>query len=90
MIEELDYRLQRIRAPPGACVAVLVNCRAGMHRSVAVAERLGDDVERSRVEGLRVAVGHLDTDVVRGRRRERRVVVRGCTRGGAGRYGGGF
>lgn len=55
------------------CVAVLVNCRAGMHRSVAVAERMAFDVERNYGgDGVVAVVEHLDTDVERGIRRAQR------------------
>ena len=59
-------------------MAVLVDCRAGMHRSVAVAERLARHLERGSWEGVRGWVEHLDTDVERGCRRERRMSVRPC------------
>lgn len=69
----LYARLADRQAGPGACVAVLVNCTAGMHRSVAVAERLARDVEGcGRWAGVLVMVEHLDTDVDRGVRRARR------------------
>lgn len=64
-----------------------------MHRSVAVAERMAVDVERNYGRyGVQVVVEHLDTDVVRGLRRERR--ARAGAHGGfgagglGGRYGG--
>lgn len=60
------------------CVAVMLNCRAGMHRSVAVAERLARDVESWRWRGLRVGVEHLDTDIERGIKRERRARAGRC------------
>lgn len=50
----------------GECVAVVVNCRAGMHRSVAMAERMARRARRWEGGGVRVVVEHLDTDVVRG------------------------
>lgn len=39
---ELEQRMKR--EPQGGCVAVLINCTAGMHRSVAMAERLAEAV----------------------------------------------
>lgn len=56
------------------CAAVLVNRAAGMHRSVAMVERLADDVERLEWwrDGVCVVVEHLDTDVERGVRRAQR------------------
>lgn len=66
--------------PPGYgdyCVAVLVNCVAGMHRSGAMAERLAWDVEGWGLDEVFVSdVQHLDTDVVRGMRRVQRARVR--------------
>lgn len=50
-------------------MAVVVNCRAGMHRSVAMAERMARRARRWEGGGVRVVVEHLDTDVVRGVRR---------------------
>lgn len=57
------------RAPRnGMCVAVLVNCAAGMHRSVATAERLAAEVEEwGRFD---VDVEHLDLE--EGMRRQAR------------------
>ena len=73
-LRELEDRLgDRLAGPPCACVAVLVNCRAGMHRSVAMAERLAGDIEDAwRDDGVIVVVEHLDTDVERGIRRAQR------------------
>lgn len=62
----------------GRCVAVVLNCRAGMHRSVAVAERLARDVESWQWQGVRVGVEHLDTDIERGIKRERRARAGRC------------
>lgn len=80
------------------CVAVLVNCRAGMHRSVAVAERLAGDVEGWGLDEVVVPeVQHLDTDVELGVRRAQRIRVETHVREGVrgyydgylrGRYGG--
>lgn len=50
--EETDYWLE------GEEVAVLVKCTAGMHRSVAMAERLADEV--SGWGGVKVRVQHAD------------------------------
>ena len=57
-------------------MAVLVNCRAGMHRSVAVAERMARDAQEDfREDGVVVEVEHLDTDVECGIRRVQRAMV---------------
>lgn len=70
-LDALEDELHRLNNPLPS-VAVLMNCRAGMHRSVAMAERLAGDVENWRWEGLNAVVEHLDTDVVRGIRRAQR------------------
>ena len=48
-----------------------MNCTAGRHRSVAVAERLARDLRGRRWERVRVEVEHTDTDVEREVRRAR-------------------
>lgn len=74
----LEDLLREIYANPAQrsasdCLAFLINCRAGMHRSVAVAERMARDVERNYGrDGVVVVVEHLDTDVQRGFRRVQR------------------
>lgn len=88
MLAELRDRLLEVLSDPefrrssgrhgGGCVAVLLNCRAGMHRSVAVAERLAGDVESWRWRGVRVGVEHLDTDIERGIKRETRARAGRC------------
>lgn len=50
--EESDYEHEREE------VAVLVKCMAGMHRSVAMVERLADEVSRWR--GVKVRTQHAD------------------------------
>ena len=70
----LTNRNPRLR--PGGCVAMLINCTAGMHRSVAMAERLARDVQDFwREDGVVVEVEHLDTDIDRGMRRPQRAWV---------------
>lgn len=55
----LDMLEQKMRLEPqGACVAVLINCRAGMHRSVAMAEKLAMEVRRW--DGFKAECMHLD------------------------------
>ena len=68
-------------------MAVTVNCRAGMHRSVAVAERFARDVESRRWQGVHVVVEHLDTDIERAVRRERRARAGRCANRRQGRQG---
>lgn len=77
-LDRLEEQLQRLSdSPPREDIflAVLVNCRAGMHRSVAMAERLATDMRSWRwdgFEGVNLVVEHLDTDVRRGVRRAQR------------------
>ncbi len=72
--DKLNSLLSDPRARFGGCVAVVVNCRSGMHRSVAMVERLAGDVEEYWPPDLvEVVVEHLDTDVNRGERRAQRV-----------------
>ena len=72
--DRLDSGLADPRERVGGCVAVVVNCRAGMHRSVAMVERLARDVEEGWPPDLvEVVVEHLDTDVIRAVRRAQRV-----------------
>lgn len=72
--DELDIRLSDPRERPGGCVAVVVNCRSGMHRSVAMVERLARDVEEGWLrDWVEVVVEHLDTDTDRAVRRAQRV-----------------
>ena len=52
----LDGPFQR-----GGCAAVVVNCMSGAHRSVAMAEKLADEIERW--DRIVVHREHLDTDV---------------------------
>ncbi|KAL9065779.1 MAG: hypothetical protein Q9161_008004 [Pseudevernia consocians] len=74
--DRLESLLSEPRLRPGGCVAVLVNCTAGMHRSVAVAERMARDAqEEFREDGVVVEVEHLDTDVECGIRRVQRAMV---------------
>ena len=47
-------------APRGECVAYVINCTAGRHRSVAMAERLSRTVDE--VDGFRAECLHLDLD----------------------------
>ena len=92
----LTNRNPQIR--PGGCVAFLISCRVGMHRSVAMAERLARDMQDLwRENGVRVEVEHLDTDIDRGIRRQQRARVGTynrsvdggrCTRYASGGYGG--
>lgn len=100
VMRTLENVLRDVYANPASrsgsdCLAVLVNCRAGMHRSVAVAERMARDVERNYGgEGVVVVVEHLDTDVQRGVRRVQRARAGMHARLGSyagavrGRYGG--
>ena len=68
--DELGTLLVDPRLRPGVCVVVFVNCRAGMHSSVATSERMARDTERNwRENGVIVVVEHMDTDVERGIRR---------------------
>lgn len=46
------------REPQGSCVVVKINCMAGMHRSVAMAERLAEQVRLR--DGFRAECLHLD------------------------------
>ena len=75
-LQELNDEMERVLTDPGrpsgVCVGVLVNCMAGMHRSVATAERLAVDMQERRQDGVVVVVEHLDTDVARGMRRPQR------------------
>ena len=74
--DQLGMLLSNPRLMRGGCVAFLVNCRVGMHRSVAMAERLARDVQNLwRGEGVRVEVEHLDTDIDRGIRRPQRARI---------------
>ena len=76
VIEQLEMLLSNPRLRPGRCVAILINCTAGMHRSVAVAERMARDVHNDlREHGARVEVEHLDTDIDRGIHRPQRARV---------------
>lgn len=72
-MRRIESLLPGRRYASGGCVAVVVNCRIGMHRSVAMAERMARRVRGW--EGVRVVVEHLDTDVVRGVRRGERLRV---------------
>ena len=57
----------------GGCAAVVVNCMSGAHRSVAMAEKLADEIEKwDRIVVHRV---HLDTDVLTRKTREIRLEV---------------
>ena len=74
--DQLGMLLTNPQLRPGGCVAFLINCRAGMHRSVAMAERLARDVQDLwREDGVVVEVEHLDTDIDRGVRRSQRALV---------------
>ena len=74
--DRLHSRLTDPRSRFGDCVAVVVNCVAGMHRRVAMAEQLARDVIRSWPQALiEVVIEHLDTDMERGVRRAQRVIV---------------
>ena len=94
--DQLEMLLSNPRHRPGGCVAFLINCRVGMHRSVAMAQRLARDVQDYwREDGVLVEVEHLDTDIYRAIRRPQRARVgtqnRGvdggrCTRYASGRY----
>lgn len=53
---KLERRMKR--EPLGGCVAVRINCMAGMHRSVAMANRLAEEV--SRWDGFKAQCLHLD------------------------------
>ena len=55
-LKELKRRIQS--KSQGDCVAVLINCTAGMHRSVSMAERLKEAV--SRWDGFKAECLHLD------------------------------
>lgn len=78
VLSDPEFRRSSSGRHGGGCVAVLLNCKAGMHRSVAVAERLAGDVESWRWRGVRVGVEHLDTDIERGIKRERRARAGRC------------
>ena len=57
----------------GGCAAVVVNCMSGAHRSVAMAERLADEIEQW--DRIVVHREHLDTDVQTRQTREIRLEV---------------
>ena len=46
--------------PPGSCVACMIHCHIGRHRSVAMAERLAKAV--ARWDGYKVGILHLDLE----------------------------
>ena len=74
--DQLGMLLSNPQLRPGGCVAFLISCRVGMHRSVAMAERLARDVQDLwRGDGVVVEVEHLDTDTDRGIRRAQRAGV---------------
>ena len=74
--DRLHSRLADPRSRFGDCVAVAVNCVAGMHRSIAMAERLARDVVRNWHQALiEVVIEHLDTDVERRVRRAQKAMV---------------
>lgn len=55
----LKWLGQKLRGwPRGGCVAVLINCWMGMHRSVAMAERLAKELNSW--AGFRAECAHLD------------------------------
>ena len=60
--DELGMLLTDPRLRPGGCVAMLINCTAGMHRSVAMAERAGERcagfLARGWSRGRSRALGH--------------------------------
>ena len=86
-------------ASQGRCVVVWVSCRAGMHRSVAVAERFARELRRGR---WGVECRHLDLERSVARREERLVRERDLSLGyplvgeramgggGWGGWGGGY
>ena len=57
----------------GGCAAVVVNCMSGAHRSVAMAEKLADEIEKW--DRIVVHREHLDTDVLTRKTREIRLEV---------------
>ena len=74
--DQLEMLLSNPRLRPGRCVAFLISCKAGMHRSVAMAERMARDVQDYwREDGVVVEVEHLDTDIYRAIRRPQRARV---------------
>ena len=80
--DQLGMLLSNPLLRPGGCVAFLISCRVGMHRSVAMAERLARDVQDLwRDDGVVVEVEHLDTDTDRGVRRPQRARVGTQNRG---------
>ena len=53
---------------------MVVNCVSGKHRSVAMAEKLADEIQQW--DRIVVHREHLDTDMVSGQTRETRIEVR--------------
>ena len=59
-LRNFEERMKEIRmlTPPGGCVACLVHCNIGRHRSVAMAERLAKEVGWRK--GFKAECLHLD------------------------------
>ena len=59
-LRNFDARMEQIRKlePPGGCVACLVHCNIGRHRSVAMTERLSKEVGYRK--GFKAECLHLD------------------------------
>ncbi|CAF9936134.1 MAG: hypothetical protein ALECFALPRED_006708 [Alectoria fallacina] len=72
-LDQLEIKILNGPFLQGGCAAVVVNCMSGKHRSVAMAEKLADEIQQW--DRIVVNREHLDTDVVSGQTRETRIEV---------------
>ena len=72
-LDQLEVKILNGPSQQGGCAAVVVNCVSGKHRSVAMAEKLADEMEQW--DRIVVHREHLDTDVETRLTREMRLEV---------------